>query len=338
MTLALVDEAQRAGARLSRICRELDLSARTVERWRVRPDGDDRRLGPHHQPAHALSAAEEKRAVEMMTSGPYAGLSPKQLVPALADRGVYAASESTLYRLRRRHGLGERRRTTERTHVSRGARVHRATGPNQVWSWDITYLPTMVRGRYLYLYLVMDVWSRRIVGWTVAPHESAELASELVQSICRDEGIETKGLVLHSDNGGPMRGATMIATLQWLGIVPSFSRPHVSDDNPYSEALFRTLKYAPSYPRQPFISVDGASVWVTRFVGWYNEQHRHSSIRYVTPNQRHYGQETAVLARRHALYQAARRRRPSRWSRATRDWTPVTMVELNPEPARRVAD
>jgi putative transposase len=164
--LGLIDDAQRA--RLCIACRELGLSARTLERWRARPDDDDRRVGPHRLPANALSSAECARAVEVMTSAQYAGVSPKQLVPALADEGVYLASESTLYRLRRRYGLTERRRAVERTHVSRANRVHRASAPNQVWSWDITYLPSTVRGRYFYLYLVMDVWSRRIVGWTVA--------------------------------------------------------------------------------------------------------------------------------------------------------------------------
>jgi putative transposase len=222
--LDLIAAAQRAGARLSAACRELGISARTIERWRARPDGDDRRLGPHHTPGNALSAAERARVLTLMPSGKYAGASPKQLVPALADEGVYLASESTLYRLRRQLALAQKRRVDERAHVNRANRVHRATGPNQVWSWDITYLPSVVRGRYYYLYLVMDVWSRRIVGWTVAEKESATVAANLVQRICDEADIDAKGLVLPSDNGTPMRGATMIATLQWLGIVPSFSR------------------------------------------------------------------------------------------------------------------
>jgi transposase InsO family protein len=335
--LGLVDDAQRAGARLSAACHELGIAARTVERWRARPDDDDRRLGPHHTPSNALSAVERARVVEVMTSAKYAGVSPKQLVPALADEGVYLASESTLYRLRHQLGLTRRRRIVERTHVTRANRVHQATGPNQVWSWDITYLPSTVRGRYFYLYLVMDVWSRRIVGWTVAENESASVAANLVQRICDDDGIDTKGLVLHSDNGRPMRGATMIATLQWLGIVPSFSRPHVSNDNPYSEALFRTLKHTPAYPQLPFASVETARSWVARFVTWYNGEHRHSGIRYVTPDQRHFDHERQVLARRHAVYERARRRKPERWSRSTRNWTPVATVVLNPEPTLRAA-
>ena len=269
--------------------------------------------------------------MNVLTSSRYAGLSPKQLVPQLADEGLYLASESTMYRLQRRHGLCGQKRTVTRTHVTRACTVHHATQPNQVWSWDITRLPTTLRGWFLQLYLMMDVWSRRIMGWRVAGAESAAIASELVTQICRDSNIDPCGLVLHSDNGAAMRGSTMIATLQWLGVVPSFSRPHVSDDNPYSEALFRTLKHTPAYPRLPFADIASAERWVARFVDWYNGVHRHSAIRYVTPDERYFGQEQAVLARRHELYENARAANPERWSRATRNWTPVSLVTLNPE-------
>jgi len=337
MILALLAEAQAAGVRLLPACRVVGLSLRTVERWRHAPAGEDERRGPHQQPGNALNAAEEAQVLAVMTSAPFAGVSPKQLVPQLADEGLYLASESTMYRLQRRHGLRAKKRTIERSHVTRSSTVHRASGPNQVWSWDITWLPTVVRGRFLYLYLVMDVWSRRVVGWTVAEAESAELAAELIKRICRDDNIDARGLVLHSDNGRPMRGNTMIATLQWLGIVPSFSRPHVSDDNPYSEALFRTLKHTPAYPRMPFLDAGAAHAWVGRFVGWYNGEHRHSAIRYVTPDERHAGQDHAVLDQRHRLYERARRSNPERWTRNTRNWSPVGLVVLNPQPDRAAA-
>jgi transposase InsO family protein len=267
-----------------------------------------------------------------MTAPEHAGLSPKQLVPRLADEGRYLASESTMYRLQRRIGLRASPRTERRTHVTRATTVHRAEGPGQVWSWDITWLPTVVRGCYLYLYLVMDVWSRRIVGWDVCQRETADLAASLIQRICVEDDVNPEGLILHSDNGKPMRGATMIATLQWLGVVPSFSRPHVSNDNPYSESLFRTLKHTPAYPSLPFAGVQQARMWVTDFVAWYNGRHHHSGIRYVTPDDRHFGREAAVLARRQAIYARARTRHPARWSRGTRNWTPVGTVILNPEP------
>lgn len=270
--------------------------------------------------------------MRVLTSAAYARLSPKQLVPQLADQGLYLASESTLYRLQRRHGLRTKKQAVTRTHVTRASTLHRATQPNQVWSWDITWLQTNVRGLYLYLYLVMDVWSRRIVGWRIAESESAEIAAALVTQACRDGNVNPRGLVLHSDNGKPMRASTMISTLQWLGVVPSFSRPHVSDDNPYSEALFRTLKHTPAYPRLPFANLQSAQHWVTRFVCWYNAEHRHSGIRYVTPDERHSGQEQNILARRQQLYQRARNLNPERWTCATRNWTPIGLVVLNPQP------
>lgn len=337
MILDLVAEAQASGARLDSACGVIGLSARTVERWQARPDADDRRVGPRHRPRNALSDVEQARVLDVMTSPVYGSLSPKQLVPRLADEGIYLASESTLYRLRRHLGLRPGRSGTARAHVTRASTVHRASGPNQVWSWDITYLPTVIRGRFLYLYLMLDVWSRRIVGWEVCEHESADEASKLIQRICTEAEIDPNGLVLHSDNGKPMRGSTMVATLQWLGIVPSFSRPHVSNDNPYSEALFRTLKHTPGYPALPFSSLEAARRWVTLFVDWYNVEHRHSGIRYVTPNERHFGHEAELLAGRHALYEQARKQHPHRWSRNTRNWTPVGTVLLNPEPQLRVA-
>ena len=187
-----------------------------------------------------------------------------------------------------------------------------------------------MRGQFFYLYLVMDVWSRKIVGWDVHRQENAHYASALIRRICSKAKLDPRGLVLHSDNGGPMKGATMLATLQWLGIVPSFSRPHVKDDNAYSEALFRTLKYRPSYPRRPFKTVEQARTWVGTFVPWYNDEHRHSAIRYLTPAQRHDLKGEEILGRRKQVYERAKRRRPSRWTGHTRDWTPVGAVSINP--------
>lgn len=332
MILDAISEAQAAGARLMPACRVVGISARTIERWRRNPDAGDQRRGPRTRAANALAPAEERALVEVMTSPRFRGLSPKQLVPALADEGLYLASESTCYRVQRRHRLRHPPRTPTRRAATRARTVHTATAPNQVWSWDITWLPTMVRGRYLYLYLMMDVWSRRIVGWTVEAREDSELAAALFRRTCAAHQLDPRGLVLHSDNGAAMRGATMLATLQSLGVVASFSRPHVSDDNPYSEALFRTLKYTPAYPSLPFADVAHATRWVARFVAWYNGEHRHSALRFVTPDERHFAREGAVLRQRRALYERARRANPERWSRGIRDWTPVGAVTLDPNP------
>ena len=209
--------------------------------------------------------------------------------------------------------------------------VHVATGPDQVWSWDITWLKTPVRGVYSYLYLIMDIWSRKIMGWAVLSIESSAHASELFRATCARYKLDPKGIVLHSDNGGPMKGATMQVTLERLGVLPSFSRPGVSNDNPFSESIFRTLKYRPEYPAKPFATIEDARKWVESFVRWYNTEHRHSGIRFVTPEDRHTGREIEILTKRHRVYTQARKRRPDRWSSDTRNWNPITSVYLNPE-------
>ena len=186
-------------------------------------------------------------------------------------------------------------------------------------------------GIYFYLYLFMDIYSRKIVCWQVYETESSELASEVMRDICVREYIAPKQVVLHSDNGSPMKGATMLATLQKLGVIPSFSRPACSNDNPFSESLFKTLKYRPAYPQRSFESLMAARQWVGTFVHWYNEEHRHSAINFVTPTQRHAGLDGELLRKRDEVYAAAKARHPQRWSGATRNWEPITTVHLNPE-------
>lgn len=324
----LIGEAVANGARRSRACWVLDISLRTLQRWENDSRGDQRR-GPRTVPENALSEAERALIVAVVSSKRFRDLSPSQMVPILADAGIYLASESTIYRILREEKLLEHRGKSAVAHHHR-PKEYVATGPNQVWSWDITYLRSSVRGRFYYLYLVVDVWSRKIVGWAVHEIEDAGLASILIRQAAFREGVEPEQLVLHSDNGGPMKGATMLATLQWLGIVPSFSRPRVSDDNPYSEALFRTVKYRPEYPKKPFESVEAARAWVDRFVVWYNNEHRHSGIRFMTPSQRHSGNENEILERRKEVYRQAREKNPARWSGKTRNWEAIEAVVLNP--------
>jgi len=253
-------------------------------------------------------------------------------VPNLADKGDYLASESTIYRVLRDENQLQHRGPTNPPMRHRPKELV-ATAPNQVWTWDITYLNSPVLGAFFYLYLAVDVFSRKIVAAQVHAAEDSDHASELFEQACAVEGIDAGQLALHSDNGSPMKGATLLATLQRLGVMTSFSRPRVSDDNPFSEALFRTAKYRPEYPRGPFESVDAARVWVQWFVEWYNHEHLHSGIRFVTPAQRHAGEDAEILANRHAVYQAARKRNPERWSGDTRDWSPIEEVRLNPERA-----
>ena len=330
MIAELVAEAVRAGARRDRACAIIGLCARTLTRWCSRGGGQDGRAHGGVSPAHKLTMAERAEIVAHATSAEYCDLSPRQIVPSLADQGIYVASESSFYRVLHEHGLMSHREPS-RPRSHRRPSEHAATGPNAVWSWDITYLRSPVRGVFFYLYLVLDIFSRKVVAFGVHDVESPELASDMVQSACAREGVARDSLVLHADNGGPMKGSTMLATLQRLGVVASFSRPSVSDDNPVSEALFRTMKYAPGYPKNPFPDIEKAILWVDSFIRWYNTEHLHSGIRFVRPNDRHEGRDRAILAARHRIYTKARSRTPRRWTGGTRNWTPVGTVRLNPE-------
>lgn len=320
-----------SGARQNEACNVLDIDSRTVQRWKRQEIGEDRRAGPRRRPANRLSESERKRVLEVVNQPEFRDLSPKQIVPRLADLGIYLASESTIYRILREADQLKHRESS-RSPVKRSRpQEFVVTGPRKVWSWDITWLKSPVRGMFYRLYMALDVWSRKIVAWDVLEDESAEEAALLFERACLQEGITGEGLVYHSDNGGPMKGATMLATLEKLGVVASFSRPRVSNDNPYSESLFRTMKYRPCYPDRPFASLDEAKEWVGGFVQWYNHDHRHSSINYVTPDERHEALDEAILEKRRAVYEAARSRHPERWSRKVRDWSQRRVVYLNPE-------
>lgn len=330
--MALIAEAVQGGARIERACEIISLSERTLQRWkndagRGRGDGRPQRV---QAPKNRLSTIEREQVLAVVNSAEFGHLPPSQIVPRLADQGTYIACESTFYRILKAHGQLQHRSAVQPTKARSKPRALQASAPGQLFSWDITYLPTEVKGIYFYLYLFMDIYSRNIVGWQVYDCESSSLASEVMRDICARECIAPGQMVLHSDNGSPMKGATMLATLQALGVAPSFSRPAVSNDNPYSESLFKTLKYRPGYPQQPFKDLLAARVWVGAFVHWYNEEHRHSAINFVTPAQRHAGLDTALLASRTSVYEAAKLRHPERWSGQTRSWKPVLVVHLNP--------
>ena len=282
-------------------------------------------------PANKLSVQEREQILETCNQPEYADLPPSQIVPRLADKGVYQASESSFYRILKAADQLHHRGRAKAKQKRQPPTTHVAVSANEVWSWDISYLPSWVRGQFFYLYLIMDVFSRKIVGWEVHDREGGEEAATLIQRTVLAEHCFRKPLVLHADNGSPMKSQTMQIKLYDLGIVPSHSRPRVSNDNPYSESLFRTLKYCPQWPSQGFESVQTAREWVSQFVRWYNEKHRHSKIRFVTPAQRHRGEDTKILARRNQLYVQAKEKHPARWSGKTRDWTTVGPVALNPE-------
>ena len=329
MILELINEAEASGARLEPAADIIGLSSRTVIRWRQSDHNDDQRK-TSFSPPNKLDEKERMQIIDVANSAPFRDMSPKQIVPKLADQGIYIGSESSFYRVLKEQDMVKHRQPSKPATHKR-PKEHKATGPCQVWSWDITYLRSPVRGMFFYLYMVVDVWSRKIMAATVFEEESMDLSSMMIANACFTHGVQPKGLVLHSDNGGPMKGSTMLATLQNLGVTPSFSRPMVSDDNPYSESLFRTMKYRPEYPSKPFEGLSHAQGWVDEFVSWYNTRHLHSAIRFVSPDDRHYGREQDILDNRQHIYEQARRRHPNRWSRQTRNWNPVLLVRLNPE-------
>ncbi len=247
------------------------------------------------------------------------------MVPNLADKGEYIGSESTIYRVLHAHKMMQHRSAARpRTHRKPDELI--ATKPNQLWSWDITYLTSNIRGNYFYLYLFLDVFSRKIVGFDVFDEQSAEHAAAVVSAAYRTENISAGEVTLHADNGGPMKGSMMLATLQNLGIASSFSRPAVSNDNPYSESMFRTLKYCPQYPNKPFESTKAALEWVRSFVDCIITSINIAATIFVTPNARHKQQDRAILAKRTQVYEQAKQKNPIRWSGKTRNWARVDEV------------
>lgn len=270
-----VDDARTSGARLSRACDVLGIAPRTLQRWRdngaVKADG--RKLARTRcEPANKLSEHERQQVLDVANAPEFAHLPPNQIVPTLADQGRYIASESSFYRI-----LRDARQLAHRGKARPATRQRpkplQADTPNQLWSWDITYLATTIKGLFFYLYLIMDVFSRKIVGWEVYDLESADHAATVFRKTHLREGVTDDDLVLHSDNGSPMKGATMLATLQRLGVMPSFSRPSVSDDNPYSESLFKTMKYTlvtltnhSTVSRMPGSGYTDSSTGTTKFI------------------------------------------------------------------------
>jgi putative transposase len=317
--VTLIAAARTEGARLEPACAVVGITVHTHQRW-TREGGvreDQRPLADRATPANALSAEETQ---------------------ARPDRGAPAGPGSAVPRvgLDLLPGVAPPRRVTHRGRAKTPKRQARPTtyhagAPNRLWSWDCTWLPGPVKGTYYYLVMIIDIFSRKVVGWEVFLGESADNARGVLERAVLAEHVVQQPLVLHADNGSAFKAATLLEKLRDMNIEPSFSRPRVSNDNPYSEALFRTCKYVPTYPVNGFAALPAARDWVQAFVRWYNHEHRHSGIRFVTPAERHAGHDTAILNRRHALNEQARSRNPSRWSGNTRNWEPVHTVALNPD-------
>ena len=327
IVINLITEAVLNGARKKVACKVLGVCYHTVLRWEK--SLVDKRTISKKNPVNKLSENEKDKIIKKSCSKRFRDMTPKAIVPILAEEGTYIASESSFYRVLRENDLLKHREEYKPRKHSKPKEL-KATGPNQVWSWDITYLKTTVKGLFFYLYIFMDIFSRKIVGWDIFDAESNVKAKYVMENACKNENVK-ENLYLHSDNGGPMKGATFIFTLQRLGVIPSYSRPRCSDDNPYSESLFKTIKYNVGYPKA-FKSLEDAKEWVADFVNWYNTEHRHSGIQWVTPEQRHTGKDIKILKYRRRTYEEAKRKNPSRWIKnKIRSWKYIEYVYLNPK-------
>ena len=341
--VALLEEGISRGVSAKAIADLFGLATRTLRRWglMIRAQGfsRDQRKGASRRVMHRFSEEERQQVLSTVNDPRFADLTPNQIVAILAEGGSYVGSESTIYRIMRQEGLLNHRGRSRPPREPREPPVLEATGIHQVLAWDITLLPGPVKGQFFYLYMVMDVWSRRILGVEVHDRECGGLARDFFDRVCRDEGIRSgSATILHADNGAPMRSYTLAAKLAELGISLSFSRPCVSNENAYAESWFRTMKYHQSYPLRRFRDPLSVQAWVDGFVDWYNTEHRHSGIKYVTPNQRHYGEADEICTIRQQTYEQARQQHPRRWARPPRDWSQPQIVRVNhPRPQDAVA-
>lgn len=321
-----IEKAVAADVPIYKCCDVLSIEPRTFYRWRV--STEDKRKGARKSNKRALSEYEKDEIVAVCCSERFIDTNPYEIVAILAEEGTYLASPRTFYRVLKERGLLSHRRSSRPPRRAYRPPELKATGPDQVYSWDITWIPSRVNGLFWYAYVVIDVWSREIVGWTIHENESEAHARELFFKIKTKHNL--KGTWLHADNGNPMRGATFAVTLANMGMFLSHSRPMVKNDNPYIESFFRTLKYHAGYPRR-FDSLDTARIWLADFIDWYNTTHRHSGIGYVTPQQRRRGVSGKLFEKRNKTLQEAWKKRPDRFpKKGPRLWKEKTIVYLNP--------
>lgn len=299
--------ALRGSVPVAPLCAALGVSRATVHR-RLTPCTP---VAPRPTPQRALTDTERQRIVEVLCSARFVDRSPAAVVHTLLDEGQYLASERTLYRVLAAHGEVKERRN-QLSHPKHVRPELVATAPNEVWSWDITKLRTTVKWSYFYLYVLLDLFSRYVVGWMVARQESAAFAQRLIEESVTRHDVEPGTLVLHADRGAPMTSKTLAQLLADLDVTRSFSRPHTSNDNPFSESQFKTAKYHPSYPGR-FVALEEALGWGRTFFPWYNHEHRHSGIAFLTPADVYFGRAEVVLAQRHATRLAAYAEHPERF-------------------------
>lgn len=297
---------------ISAACQSLHVARATFYR-RQQPPRVVAAVAPKRRCPRALTESERTETMAVLHSEEFVDRAPATVHATLLDQGRYLCSPRTMYRLLAAQGEArERRNQLIHPHYQRPELL--ATAPNQLWSWDITKLKSVVKWTYFYLYVVLDIFSRYVVGWMVAARESAELAKQLLLESCLKQGISMDQLTIHSDRGPAMTSKPVALLLADLGVIRSLSRPHVSNDNPFSESQFKTLKYCPEFPER-FGSLSHARSFSDSFFSWYNKEHRHSGIAMLTPEMVHYGRAEAVIAARRLVLEAAYRKHPERFVR-----------------------
>ena len=324
--MELIDESVRNGARQRKVCEAMEISTATYRRWQAGKISDKRK-GAEKDVPRKLTDSERKEIIEISCDKKHRDMNPYEIHANLLDKGIYVASISSFYRVLKESGLLKHRGNTRPAYKQQRPPEREATGPNQVWCWDITWLKTDIKGIFLFAYVIIDIWDRSIVKWSVHDREDDALARELFEQAIRDN--EAPDVFVHSDNGNPMKGATLKAFFEFIGISNSYSRPRVSNDNPFIESFFKTLKYSISYPKA-FTNIESARTWFADFVDTYNCRHSHSGLNFMTPHQIRTGQYTVIAKNRNTVMQTAFRKNPHRWSCPVKQLPEEHIVVLNP--------
>ena len=331
-TVELIHIANQDGARLRAACKALGISVSTYRRWQSGNTSDNRKGSIKGNP-RKLTDSEEAEILRVSCNEEFKDSNPYEIHASLLDKGIYIASVSSFYRVMKKHNLIHHRRNTKPSRRQNTPPERKATGPNQVWCWDITWIKTDVRGLHYYAYVIIDIWDRSIVKWAIHDREDDALAYELFQKALRDNHYPD--VFVHSDNGNPMKGMTLLALFYDLGICNSYSRPRVSNDNPFIESWFKTLKYDVSYPGK-FSNMESAREWFSLFVHGYNTRHSHSGMHFITPEQMRNGQFKIISEKRNQVMKAACKRNPHRWSRHVKQLPNEHVVFLNPSVDTRI--
>lgn len=289
----------------------------------------DKRKGAKKRVSGKLSLKDRENILRIVNEKRFRDLTPHKIVAILLQEGKYIGSEKTIYRVLKENNQIHHRENTRNRKGRKKPPEKKANKSNQVWCWDITWLKTSVKGIFYYLYMIIDIYDRYIVGWSIHKEESEEHSRKLFYSLYKEKNIKFEHV--HSDNGKPMRGTTLQAFLLGMNVSTSFNRPRVSNDNPYIESLFRTYKYKVEYPNR-FETIEEAKKWTEDFVNWYNTEHLHSGIKYVTPSQMRSGEAFKILKKRKETLTQAKLNNPERWgSRKIKDWECIETVKLNPK-------